>query len=133
MSDLLNPTIEMLETDPEVKSYIYQQLAEFEPYVTPETVVAVIARDPRKLAVQLETEGKEISPKKLRGMFRIAIVLSEGEAKMQEEGLHENVFEAIRMAKQSLLTKLAEIQDSVISNGDRAAQINDAMSNNQLH
>ncbi|HRO68321.1 MAG TPA: hypothetical protein PL182_12200 [Pseudobdellovibrionaceae bacterium] len=133
MSHLLNSSTDLLETDPEVKSYIYQQLSEFEPYVSPETVVAVVSRDPRKLMLQFEAEGKETTKEELSKLFRIAIVLKEGDTQIQEEGLHENVFEAIRLAKQSLLKKLEMIQDSVISNQDRMAQINDALQNHQLH
>ena len=66
-------------------------------------------------------------------MYRIAIVLREGDTTLSEEGFHENVFAAITMAKDSLLTKLNAIQDAVISNGDRMAQINDVLQNNQLH
>jgi ribosome-associated translation inhibitor RaiA len=133
MTHLLNPTIRLLETDPEVKSYIYQQIAELEAFVTEDTIVSVIARDPRKLAIQLETDGKEIPLDKLRKMHRVAIVLKEGDTQIQEEGLHENVFEAIRAAKNALLQRLAAIQDQVITNQDRMAQINDALQNNQLH
>jgi hypothetical protein len=32
----------------EIQSYIYQQIAEFEPFITPETLVMVIARDPNQ-------------------------------------------------------------------------------------
>lgn len=133
MANLPNPTIDLLETDPEVKSFIYQQICEFEPYVTPDTVVAVLARDPKKLAIQLETEGRYIEPSALKKMFRIAIVLKEGDAKIQEEGLHEDVFEAIRQAKDRLLAKLSAIQDQVVSNQERIEQINTALQNNQLH
>lgn len=133
MTHLLNPHTQLLETDPEVKSYIYQQLAEFEPFVTPETVVAVIARDPRKLSLQYEAEGKEVTPEELGKLHRIAIILREGETQIQEEGVHENVYEAIRIAKNTLMKKLEMIQDSVISNQDRVAQINDVLQNHQLH
>lgn len=133
MTHLLNSSTDLLETDPEVKSYIYQQLSEFEPYVSPETVVAVVSRDPRKLLLQFEADGRQTTKEELSKLFRIAIVLKEGDTQLQEEGLHENVFEAIRLAKQSLLKKLEMIQDSVISNQDRVAQINDALQNHQLH
>lgn len=133
MTQLLNSRTEMLETDPEVKSYIYQQLTEFEPYVTPETIVAVVARDPRKLSLQFEAEGRDVASQDLAKLHRIAIILREGETQIQEEGLHENIFEAIREAKASLLKKLEMIHDSVISNQDRVAQINDVLQNHQLH
>lgn len=133
MAHLLEPTHRVLETDPEVKSFIYQQIMEFEPYVTPQTVVAVLARDPRKLAIQLETEGRPVPPAELKKMYRIAIVLKEGDTKIQEEALHSDVYTAISMAKDKLILRLAEIQDQVITNQERVSQINSALQNNQLH
>ncbi len=123
----------MLEDDFDVKAYVNQQLAEFEAYVTEETVVTVISRDPKKLALQLETDGKDLGSKKLRDMFRIAIILQEDDSKLEAEGFHEDIYEAIRMAKENLMKKLAEIHDSVVSQSDRIEQINLALSNPQLH
>lgn len=123
----------MLEDDFDVKAYVNQQLAEFEAYVTEETVVTVISRDPKKLALQLETDGKDLGSKKLRDMFRIAIILQEDDSKLEAEGFHEDIYEAIRMAKDNLMKKLAEIHDSVVSQSDRIEQINLALSNPQLH
>ena len=133
MTSLLNPTIELIEHNPEVKSYIYQQIMEFEPYVTPETVVAVIAKDPRKLALQYESEGKEFDMKELRKLYRIAISLKEGDTKIEAEGLHSDIFEAIGLAKQNLLAKLIAIHDSVVSQQDRLIEINHFLQNPVLH
>ena len=124
MSTLLNPTIEDIEQNPEVKSFIYQQIAEFEAFVTPQTIVAVVARDPKKLAIQYETEGREFDLKDLRKLYRIGIVLTEAGAKVEAEGVHEDIFEAIKMAKDNLLKELITIQDSVVSNQDRLIEIN---------
>ena len=133
MGNLHNQSIEMLEEDSDVKAYINQQLAEFEPYVTEDTVVSVISRNPEKLALQLETDGKDLGSKKLKDMFRIAIILQEDDGKVEAEGLHEDIYEAIRIAKENLMTKLAEIHDSVVSQSDRIEQINQVLSNTHLH
>src|ERR1700679_229493 len=115
MADLLNPTIEMIEDSPEVKSYIYQQISEFEPYVTTDTLITVIAKDPEKLALQYEAEGKEVDLEDLKSHFRISIRLTEGDAKISAEGVDKDIFTAINKAKSILLKKLMEIQDSVVS------------------
>ncbi len=133
MPNLPKPQIQMSDTDPEVKSYIYQQLLEFEPYVTQDTTVAVLSRDPMKMKLRYESEGRFFDANQLKNMYRIAIVLKEGETKLQAEGLHEDIFEAIRLAKEKLLKKLSAIQDSVVSNQERVDQINTALQNNQLH
>lgn len=133
MSTLLNPTIELIEQNPEVKSFIYQQIAEFEAFVTPQTIVSVVARDPKKLAIQYETEGREFDLKDLRKLYRIGIVLSEGGAKVEAEGVHADLFEAIKLAKDNLMKELINIQDSVVSSQDRLIQINHYLQHPVLH
>lgn len=130
---LLSPTVEVIEQNPEVKSFIYQQISEFEPFVTPQTVVAVLTRNPLKLALQYETDGIEFNRKELKKMYRIAIVLKEGEASVEAEGLHEDIFHAIKMAKENVIKKLVAIQDSVISSQDRLVEINHVLQNPIIH
>ncbi len=133
MGNLQNQSLEMLEADSDVKAYVNQQLAEFEPFVTEETVVSVVSRDPKKLALQIETDGIDLGTKKLKDMFRIAIILQEEDGKLEGEGFHEDIYQAIRIAKENLMAKLAEIHDSIVSPSDRIEQINLALSNHQLH
>ena len=42
---------------PEISSYVFQSLQELEPYTTHNTQVAVIAKDPAKLASRYRAEG----------------------------------------------------------------------------
>ncbi|MEK6773050.1 MAG: hypothetical protein AABY64_03845 [Bdellovibrionota bacterium] len=133
MSNLRSPSVKLLEKSPEVKSYIYQQILEFEPFVTADTVIAVIARDPKKLMLQLESEGKTELIEKLPKMYRIAIILKEGDTKIQDEGLADDIFEAIKIAKEKLLVRLQAIHDSVISKSERLQQIQNALQNPQVH
>lgn len=112
---------------PEIRSYIFQSLQEFEPYTTNNTQVAVIAKDPKKLASRYRAEGIDFDAKKLKSMHRISITLSEEGAKLEQEAVHENLFEAIRLAKEQMIKILQGIQDQVISNQDRAMQINAAL------
>ena len=127
------PNQQFIDKDPEIKSFIYQQISEFQPFVTPQTVVAVIAKDPRKLAPELELRGIEISRAQLKKMYRIAIILKEGETEIQEEALDENIFVAIRNAKDKLLQRLLVIQNDVLSESERVQQINLAIQNDQIH
>lgn len=137
MSDLLNPGLELLEIaledSPEVKSYVYQQIAEFKPYVTPQTVVAVISKDPTKLALQYEAEGKKFEAEDLKSLYRISISLREGKAKIIAEGVDKDIFVAIRIAKDILLKKLAAIQDSVVTQQERNMEIHHALQNTMIH
>lgn len=133
MTTLLTPTIELIESNPEVKSFIYQQIVDLESFVTPQTVVTVVARDPNELSLQYETEGKEFAPENLKSLYRIAIVLAENGANVEAEGVHEDIFEAIKLAKENLLKELITIQDSVISQQDRIIEINHYLQSHNLH
>ena len=120
----LENTLNLIETDPEVKSFIYQQISEFAPYVTPETLVVVLARDP--LAQQ---EEKKVSADD----FRIAIVLKEQDASIEAEAYSPNIFDAIRLAKESMISRLSEIKNKVENSKDRLKAIKDAGNNSQVH
>ncbi len=137
MSDLLNPGLEVLEIaledSPEVKSYVYQQIAEFQPYVTPQTVVAVISKDPTKLALQYEAEGKEFKMEDLKSLYRISISLKEGDSKIAAEGVDKDIFVAIRIAKDLLLKRLLAIQDSVVTQQERDIEIHQVLQNTMIH
>lgn len=137
MSDLLNPGIEILEValedSPEVKSYIYQMITEFEPYITPQTVIAVVAKDPTKLALQYEAEGKEFEMEDLKSHYRISISLKEDNAKIAAEGVDKDIYAAIRKAKDALLQKLIEIQDRIVTQQERNMEIHHALQNTMIH
>lgn len=132
-SNLVNPAIRLIEESPEVKAFIYQQIVEFEPYVTPSTKIAVVAKDPMKLNSQIDAEEQGISAEELSRMYRISITLFEEETQINAEGLHADIFEAIRSAKDKLIKQLIEIQESVVSTQDRQEQINFALQNPQVH
>jgi hypothetical protein len=126
-------TEEMIQNDPDLKSFVYQQIAEFQPYVTPSTVAAVIAKDPQKLAMELELKGQACSSRQLALLHRVAIRLKDGDSTISDEAHHENIYEAIRLAKEKLLIRLDEIQDEVISKKDRIDEINQALQNQFKH
>lgn len=135
------PGIILENLGPEVTSYIYQIILEFEPFTTPETVVCVIAKNPLDLIKfvtpaepasmgdpLVHTEHGELPNKTvLKKMYRIEISLTEDGHKIQAEGLHESIFEAINSAKNKLIKTLIEIQNDIISNQDRHAQIQQAL------
>ena len=125
--------LDLDNVSPEIKSYIYQVLMEFEPFTTPDTVVAVVAKDPLKLISSLEANGIDYDRTELKKMFRISISLTEDGTKLEEEALHEDIYSAIRLAKDKMVQVLNEIQDSVISNQDRTVQINTALGSGSVH
>lgn len=113
--------------DPEVRSYIYQVLLDFEPFTSSATVIAVSAKDPSALNI----EG--MSQSELERQFRISISLTEDGTQIEEEGLAKDIYGALREAKDKLMRHLTEIQDSVVTPAERASQIQWALSKPQVH
>lgn len=128
-----NTTVDLQNVSPELKSYIYQTIMEFEPFTTPQTIVAVIAKNPLKLINGLEERGVTYDKKELKSMHRISISLAEEGNKIEEEALHEDIYQAIKMAKDKLVKKLCDIQDQVISSTERKIQIDSAVGGGQIH
>lgn len=147
-SNFLKTTLDLLETDPEVKSHIYQQILDFNQFVTPETLVMVVARDP-KLSYSEDIDEDDLSEEESEFIehrktqeqddiagdynYRIAIVLRDGDSSIEAEAFHDDIFEAIRLAKDALVARLLEIQEEIESPQERMNAIKDASDNKQIH
>ena len=66
-------------------------------------------------------------------MHNIQITIKENGVSIEEIGSSENIYEAILEAKNKLYQKLVVIQDSVISEQDRLAQIRSLNRGTLLH
>lgn len=158
-SSFLKNTLDLIENDPEIKSYIYQQIQDFNAFVTPETLVMVIARDPLGRYDQPETETistdmdipqsqltaefedddgdfideDEITDEMRKSRYRIAVVLKDGEHAIEAESFNDDIFEAIRISKEALIQKLIEIQEEIESPKDRMIAIQQASENKPIH
>lgn len=130
----LMDTLHLIETDPEVKSFIYQQINEFSSYVTPETNVVVLARNPEDAyADENHVISEDIDSRDNHYPFRIAIVLKEGEATIEAEGFGHDIYDAIHAATDAMLQRLSEIQEEIESPQDRLNAIQQASENTQIH
>ncbi len=134
----------LIETDTEVKSYIYQQVADFNPYVTPQTLIMVIARDPKELHVNSTDEEENhfddghnqegLSHEELsKYKHRIAIVLEENGTTLEAEAYHDDIYEAIKSAKMSLIEKLSKWQDEVAYDIETKNVKSNPQNDGQLH
>ncbi len=113
-----------IEETPEVKSFIYQQIVDFEPFLTAKSLISVISKKPEEV-----DRGK----RKNQHHHQIQITIKEDGISLMEEGTSENIYEAILEAKNKLYQKLVTIQDSVVSERDRMAQIKFAQSGIMIH
>lgn len=125
-----------LEVSLEVKAYVYQTIMEFQPYITPSTTVSVILKDPLDLIKKYKDSPEELEKlpptKELKNMWRVEIALQEDGAKMKSEGLSDDIFESIRIAKDLLVNELGQIQNSVVSSSERAIQLSSAKQDSGL-
>ncbi len=131
-SNFLKTTPELIETSLEVKSFIHQQILDFSPFITPETLVVVIARDPKYLDPEDDQEPSEKNSFVISN-YRIAIVLKEDESSIEAEASHDDIFEAIKSAKELLILKLLEIQSEMETSQERLVAIQQAANSDQIH
>jgi hypothetical protein len=122
-----------LERDPEVKSFIYQMINEFSGYVTPTTVAAVVSKDPLKANSVLLGEHSEVNKKNLGDMLRIAVTLSDQGAHITEEALAENVFDALKLAKEKMVKRLDLLHNEITSKQERFVQLEAAKKSTLIH
>jgi len=136
--NFLKTTTDLIETNLEIKSYIYQQILDFDPFVTPETVILVIARDPHRSEPDTEIDfaehNEDTNLESKKNLHRIAIILKEDDGSIEAEAYHEDIYEAIKLAKEKLVAELVEIQSEVESPNDRLKAIQQAAGNtSQVH
>ena len=131
-SNFLKVTSEELESNKEIKSYINQQILDFDPFITPSTLILVIARDPQLRDTDLEIDS-EASEKSKPANHRIVIILKEDESSIEAEAFHDDIFEAIKLAKEKLVIELLAIQNEVENSQERLMAIQQAGNSNQVH
>lgn len=130
----LEDTLNLIETDPEVKSFVYQQINEFTPYVTPETNIVVLARDAEEAyADDSHVIAGDYDSADDHYAYRIAIVLKEDDTTLEAEGFGHDIYDAITAARDAMLQRLSEIQAEVENPQDRLNAIQQATENTQVH
>ncbi len=129
-SKFLQQTTGLIESNNEIKSFIHQQIHDFEPFITPETTILVIARDP--LLKESETEEDTVTNLPIAA-HRIVIILKEDDSSIEAEAFHDDIFEAIKQAKENLVVQLLAIQNEVENSQERLEAIQMASGSNQIH
>ncbi len=130
-SKFLKETTGLLESNKEIKSFIHQQILDFEPFITPDTTILVIARDPL-LKDHEDIEEDAISTEKNLS-HRIVIILKEDNSSIEAEAFHDDIYEAIKLAKEKLVSELLAIQSEIENSQDRLVAIQQASSSDQVH
>ena len=99
------------------KAYIYQQLVDFEPFLTPYT------------SLLIEHHHIKMKKGKNEKSHFVRIILMEGEVQLEAEAKGFHVFDAIQVAKKHLMLHLQKIQENVISSRERNSQIHHILFN----
>lgn len=134
--NFLKATTELIETSPEIKSFIYQQILDFDPFITPETVILVIARDPNRIESDSTSDlldDEQLDAAEKAKQHRIAIILKEDDSSIEAEAFHDDIYEAIKLAKEKLVADLVEIQNEVENPNERLKAIQQAGNTSQVH
>ncbi|RME17654.1 MAG: hypothetical protein D6797_02095 [Bdellovibrio sp.] len=93
---------------PDQRAYIYQQINEFTPFFLPDSGIEVL--------VAKDKENKE-------NPYSVTFVLTGGGTFVQSEGRASNIYEAVKEAKNKLLSHLHAIQQDVVSSDEREREI----------
>jgi ribosome-associated translation inhibitor RaiA len=112
-ADPINPP---LEDDREFKAHIYQQLVDLQPFLAPDSQVAVL--------VQPSEENAED--------FTLTLVTNLGEYRIEAEGDAPDVYDAFDIAKERMLEQLEEAMNSAIDPAEREAEIQSYLDGSHL-
>jgi ribosome-associated translation inhibitor RaiA len=108
-------SVQAIENDREFKAHIYQQLVDVQPFLTPESQVAV--------AIQLEPDAlsKETN-------YVLTLTTNLGEYLVEVEGRNSDVYASFGEAKSKLIRQLDEVYGAAIDSKDREIEIQSLLS-----
>lgn len=98
-----------VENDPELKAYIYQHLVDLQPYLAPESQVAVLVG--QDSGDDGETE------------HALTLVATLGDYRLEAEGQDEDIYAAFMMAKSKMLHQLEDWYTSSVDTSERDNEI----------
>ena len=98
------------ENDREFKAHVYQQLVDLQPYLAPESQIAVL--------IQHDEDEPEENDE-----VALTLVATLGEYKIESEGRDENLYEAFGIAKKRMIEQLEELYAVAVDSSERDAQI----------
>ena len=106
--------LQSIESDREFKAHIYQQLVDLQPFLSPDSQIAVL--------VQQDEEEQDDHG------IGLTLVATFGDYKLEAEGRDENAYKAFGIAKQRMLDQIEEYCNAAIDSSDREEEIQNLMS-----
>lgn len=124
------PLMKNKTVDRELQAYIYQQVSEIEPYLVPNTQVAVVVQSVEEAAKPADEvaaqKTKPATPKIL-----VKLVASIAAGKIEAEGIDNDIYQAISNAKTYLLYQIEAISNSEDSE-ERDMKVRNLINGNYL-
>lgn len=110
-----------VENDPELKAYIYQHLVDLQPFLAPESQIAVMI-------------GKNERDDGSANEHALTLVATLGDFSLEAEGQDEDVYQAFILAKRKMLTQLEDWYASSVDTNERDNEIQAVIENrHQIH
>lgn len=138
VSKPLAPQAIDVENDPEFKAHVYQQLVELQPFLSPESQVAVVVKvgsETEEDFTDTDDESTSIAPDEdqheVDEDFALTLVATLGEYRLEAEGRNADLYEALGIAKRKMLQQLDEVYSSAIDSDERGTEI-DALMRGEL-
>ena len=112
--DLKTRYNELQEMGPELKAYIHQQLAAFEPYILSDSNLQFLIE---KVVAEESSDASD--------QYVVTLLLSSGGAQMTSRQVADNVYDAVALAKEGILERIYQAIDSSTSSVEHAEAVNE--------
>jgi len=117
-----NP-VEAIQNDREFKAHVYQQLVDLQPFLSPDSQVAVIVNIGQDDDEDEDSENLEENEKK----YALTLIATLGDYRLEAQGRNADLYEALGIAKRKMMQQLDEVFNSVIDSNERNSEIDDLM------
>lgn len=105
-------TLPSAENDPELKAFIYQHLVDLQPYLSPESQIAVLLPQTEILDSDEEEEEESLS-----------LVATLGDYRLEAHGHGDDLYDAFLNAKKKMLDQLEDWFLSSVDSSERDNEI----------
>lgn len=116
-----NP-VEAIQNDREFKAHVYQQLVDLQPFLAPDSQVAVIVNIGQDDEEDEDSESLDNEKK-----YALTLIATLGDYRLEAQGRNSDLYEALGIAKRKMMQQLDEVFNSVIDSNERNSEIDDLM------
>lgn len=114
----------------EIKAFIHQQINDLEEYLLESAELTVSEQNAQTIIKRLK-KSEELDPS-FEAKHCYSFHLEDSGETLDAIGLHNDPYEAIKIAKNKMLQQLIVLQNELISNSDRQNEINQVISGGNI-